>query len=347
MDSIAIVQPHGMERLDRAMPEMLPDAVLMKTLYVSICSTDISYFHGNLFPDAYPIVPGHEYVGEVVEIGREIQDVQIGDRVVYFGQGDFDGLADYRSIRPVFPSETKVEIVRTSRFFDDDGRAAAIVVDPRIPSRHAPLLEPITAVLRSLLWSPPRPGDNVLILGAGPCGQIAGCIIKSLFGVNSVSVVDRNRHRLAVAAASFARGTFASGSELESEHDESFDYVFDSLPPLTQIDDDEDPRRSAMRHIRPGGTYVLYGASQVMQKFDTWLILSKGIRIVSAPFDVNVYPIHKTANVMKTAQTLLSLGLIDADRIISDEVRFAETDGIIDAFANYGAGDGLKTIVRF
>ncbi|MGW7571801.1 alcohol dehydrogenase catalytic domain-containing protein, partial [Streptomyces tendae] len=61
-------------------PRCGPDEVTLRTEAVSICSTDISYFRGHLFPDSWPIIPGHEYVGQAVEVGANLRGViQEGD----------------------------------------------------------------------------------------------------------------------------------------------------------------------------------------------------------------------------------------------------------------------------
>lgn len=100
------------------------DEILLESISVSVCSTDVSYFEGNLVPDSYPVVPGHEYCGRVVESGRNVKSVAKGDIVTYFGQSDFGGLAKYRKIRPVFPGEYKKKPFETHRYFFDDQHAA-------------------------------------------------------------------------------------------------------------------------------------------------------------------------------------------------------------------------------
>lgn len=69
-------------------PTTPPDGLLLKIRATSICSTDISYFEGHLIPETYPSILGHEYLGEVVDIGDSyVQDpanlIDVGDRVVY------------------------------------------------------------------------------------------------------------------------------------------------------------------------------------------------------------------------------------------------------------------------
>lgn len=86
MNVVELAGPHALRLARRTIPDTPADGVLMKTLTTSICSTDVSFVEGNLYPDAYPIVLGHEYLGKVIDIGPDLAaegSVQVGDRVVY------------------------------------------------------------------------------------------------------------------------------------------------------------------------------------------------------------------------------------------------------------------------
>ncbi|MGP9821530.1 alcohol dehydrogenase catalytic domain-containing protein [Salinarimonas sp. NSM] len=330
-------------------PEVPSDGVVLKTRAVSICSTDVSYFHGNLSPAEYPVVLGHEYVGDVVAVGREIDENLLGQRIAYFGQTDFGGLAEYRAIRPVFPGERKSAPQMTARYFKDDERAAAIVVPDQITDAEAPLLEPVTAVLRAILRHPPGIDDRILVLGGGPCGAIAGSILQHFFGVHRVAVLERNPDRAALAKERYAEDVFEDTAAL-AEADESrkqFDYIFDALPPIVGDDDARDPRRAAMRAASPAAKYVLYGASEALQKFDTWLLLAKGINLCAAPFDVDIFPMSKTATIMRTALRVLTSRIVDPSWIITRQIGFSDMSALAWTFENHSCNPDLETVVRF
>lgn len=349
MQVVELTGPGDLRAATRPIPSTPADGVLLRTRAVSVCSTDVSFFEGHLYPDAYPVVLGHEYVGEVVDVGPQIAKtgtVSIGDRVVYWGQTDFDGLAEYRSLRPVFAGEHKTDQFAAERSFVDDRRAAAVVVPSTLPDIGASLIEPTTGALRSILANPPVIGDRVLILGAGPIGIIAGSILRKMFAVSEVVVLDTNLARNAHAAVIFADRaiTPAELADIRADH---FDYVFDTLPTIRIDDDEVDPRRQAMRRLRPQGRYVLYGASQEMQKFDTWLLLAKGIRIVSAPFDVRVFPMHRSATVIRAALGAITSGVVDIDSLVTRVHPFADVEGMRAIFADYRTTTDLKIVIDF
>lgn len=259
MKALELQSPALLRLSEIAIPKVADDGILLRTKAVSICSTDISYFHGNLYPNRYPVVLGHEYLGVVEKVGIHQDRKLIGERVVYFGQTDFGGLAQYRAIRPLFSHQQAKEPFETERNFKDDRRAAAIILPHDVHDDEATLLEPITAVLRAILTRPPEIGDRVLILGGGPCGTIAGMVMKHLYAVSEVAVLERNIHRQNIAERSYADKIFSDAVDLAFDQGGSaYDYVFDALPPIPDVSVDDDPRRSAMLRARPGATYLLY-----------------------------------------------------------------------------------------
>ncbi|GAB2584803.1 L-threonine 3-dehydrogenase [Streptomyces capparidis] len=351
MKAVQLLAPRKTVLADIPVPPTPADGLLMKTRCVSICSTDISFFEGHLFPSEYPVILGHEYLGEVIDIGPEFDQggagVRVGDRVVYWGQTDFGGFAEYRSVRPIFSGQVKEDVFRADRDFFDDRRAAAVKVPDELGDLEASFIEPVTGALRSVLSNPPGIGDRVLVLGTGPIGIIAGSVIRRLLAPNSVVSVDSNPARNAFAARHFSERAYLPEELIETVPDGTFDYVFDALPTVKGVAEDRDPRRVAMRKLRAGGRYVLYGASQEMQKFDTWLMLAKGITIRSAPFDVTSFPMHKTANVIASAMQMLLSGVVDGKALLSTVHSFSDYDGLVEILENYRFTTDLKTIVDF
>ncbi|WP_174556213.1 alcohol dehydrogenase catalytic domain-containing protein [Nocardia pseudobrasiliensis] len=351
MKAMQLLAPRKTILAELPIPATPADGLLLKTRCVSICSTDISFYEGHLYPSEYPIVLGHEYLGEVVDIGPDLDaesaGVRIGDRIVYWGQTDFDGFAEYRTLRPIFAGQVKEDVFWADRNFYDDRRAAAVRVPDELGDLEASFIEPTTGALRSVLTNPPQVGDRVLILGTGPIGIIAGSVIRRLLAPNSIVSVDANLYRNGYAEEHFSQRAYLPEELIAEVDDNSFDYVFDALPTVKVDDEEKDPRRVAMRKLRPRGKYVLYGASQEMQKFDTWLMLAKGINVSAAPFDVTSFPMHKTANVIESAMNMLATGIVDGKRLLSTVCRFDDFDELVRILENYRFTTDLKTIVDF
>ena len=64
-------------------PQIGPDEVLVRSHAVGICHSDFELFEGRyIIPISYPVIPGHEWSGEIVEVGQVVQGLRPGDRVV-------------------------------------------------------------------------------------------------------------------------------------------------------------------------------------------------------------------------------------------------------------------------
>ncbi|MEU1276327.1 alcohol dehydrogenase catalytic domain-containing protein [Streptomyces sp. NPDC005799] len=346
--------PGELERASVPDPVFGPDEILLHTEAVSICSTDVSYFRGHLVPETWPIIPGHEYVGRVVEVGRNLRDsVSVGDRVTYWGQTDFGGMAEYRALRPIFPGSISRETSwYTPRNFYDADQAAAVVLPPTVPSDLASVIEPLTSVLRSLLLNPPRPGDTCVVLGCGPSALLAVQVLERYLGAGSVIALDHNDARLATAlrhGASLAFNTDTQGSELDAlvrdHHDQYADYVFDALPHIgaPAPGTGKDIREQAMGLLRPEGAYVVYGATAVPQRINTWMILAKGLKLMSTPFDVRAFPMTRSANITGIALRLIETGLVDPRPLVTSRVTLDDEKGVQQAFTGYGGDASMKT----
>lgn len=334
-------------------PSCGSDEVTLRTEAVSVCSTDISYFRGHLFPDAWPIIPGHEYLGRAVEVGANLRDViREGDRVCYWGQTDFGGLADYRTIRPLFAGPDMIQETTwyTHRHFHDAHQSAAIIVPPDLPGHLATVIEPLTSVLRSLLFNAPKPGDDCVVLGAGPSGLLAVQALLRYFGARSVTVFDLDDVRLARAKAAGATTILNPGRQIPEVEgliadyqDHYADYVFDALP--HQDAHAPDARGLAMGLLRPGGDYIVYGAAGLTQSISSWMILAKGLHLKATPFDVQAFSMMRSAHVARVAMQLITRGVVDAGSVVTTRLNFDDEAGVRNAFESYGAGGGMKSSI--
>jgi len=80
MKALMIHQPNHVDVQDVPVPDPGPDGVLVRVAACGICGTDVHIFRGEYMGD-YPVIPGHEFAGEVVATGSDVRRFQIGDRV--------------------------------------------------------------------------------------------------------------------------------------------------------------------------------------------------------------------------------------------------------------------------
>ena len=191
--------------LEAPKPTAGPRDILIKMKACGICGSDSMYIAIGGLPGLEGRTPlGHEPAGEVVEVGSEVVGITLGDHVVVnpmvaptgiIGSGGTTGgLADYLLIE-------EAEL----------GKSVAIV-PKHIPFSVAALNEPMAVARHAVNRVDPKPGDKVVIFGAGPIGLGAAIGFKSL-GVSHVVVVDIIPSRLEKALAIGADAVINSAEE--------------------------------------------------------------------------------------------------------------------------------------
>jgi L-iditol 2-dehydrogenase len=183
-----VTGPGQTEVVEIPKPQVGPTDVLIKMRACGVCGSDAMYIAIGGIPPRQGSTPlGHEPAGEVVEVGADVVGISVGDHVVVnpmaapsgiIGNGGaFGALADFLLIE---------DAVR--------GRTLEIVPD-HVPFEVAALNEPMAVARHGVNRTQPKPGDKVVVFGAGPIGLGATIAYKSL-GVSHVVVVDLIAARL-------------------------------------------------------------------------------------------------------------------------------------------------------
>ncbi|WP_305971952.1 MULTISPECIES: L-threonine 3-dehydrogenase [unclassified Mameliella] len=191
-----------MERVP--VPEIGPDDVLIKIKATGICGTDIHIWNWDDWAQKtvpVPLVTGHEFAGEIVEIGRNVDDLTIGQRCS--GEGHLIGKHSRQSRAGKFhlDPETRGIGVNEQGAFAQYLRLPAFNVVPlpdSIPDEIGAILDPLGNAVHTAL-SFDLVGEDVLITGAGPIGIMAAAVARHV-GARHVVITDVNPDRLALAA---------------------------------------------------------------------------------------------------------------------------------------------------
>ncbi len=170
-------------------PEITKDELLVKVLSASICGTDLRIFHGNhrMYSPGTIRIPGHEVVGDIALIGADVSGYEVGQRVFVAPNmgcghcrqcitGNNNLCADYDAVG-VTSDGGFAEFMRVPANSIRQGNVITISteVDPAI----AALMEPFACVLRGQNALHIRPGEVVLIIGAGPIGVMHTKLAKA------------------------------------------------------------------------------------------------------------------------------------------------------------------------
>lgn len=189
-------------------PKIGKGELLVKVLSASICGTDLRIFHGNhrMYPDGTVRIPGHEVVGTIAEMGAEVKNYSVGQRVfcapntgcghcLQCISGNNNLCANYDAIG-VTSDGGFAEYVRIPANSVQQGNVIPISesVDPAV----AALMEPFACVLRGQNALHMKPGEVVLIMGAGPIGVMHTKLAKAR-GAGRVIVSEPIANRAAQA----------------------------------------------------------------------------------------------------------------------------------------------------
>ena len=202
----ALVKPvagPGLELRRVPVPEVGPGEVLIKVHKTAICGTDVHIYNWDAWSQEHikpPMVIGHEYVGEIVELGAGVNGFQVGQRVS--GEGHIT-CGHCRNCR-----NGKIEWCKDAQGVGVDRNGAfaeylcipvknVIAIDEHLDEDVVAFFDAFgNATHTALMWN--LVGEDVLVTGAGPIGIIAAAICKHA-GARRVAITDMNDYRLDLA----------------------------------------------------------------------------------------------------------------------------------------------------
>jgi threonine 3-dehydrogenase len=194
----------GLWMENRPVPEIGPDDVLIRIRKTGICGTDIHIWNWDDWAARtvpVPLITGHEFAGEIVEIGRNVEGLAIGQRCS--GEGHLIGKQSRQSRAGKFHLDpaTRGIGVNEPGAFAQYLRLPAFNVVPlpdAIDDEIGAILDPLGNAVHTAL-SFDLVGEDVLITGAGPIGIMAAAVARHV-GARHVVITDINQDRLDLAA---------------------------------------------------------------------------------------------------------------------------------------------------
>ena len=203
----SLVKAHAREGLwmqTAPVPEVGPDDVLIRINKTGICGTDIHIWNWDEWAQKtipVPLITGHEFAGEIVELGRNVKGLTLGQRCS--GEGHLIGKQSRQSRAGKFhlDPETRGIGVNEHGAFAEYLRLPAFNVVPlpdEINDDIGAILDPLGNAVHTAL-SFDLLGEDVLITGAGPIGIMAAAVARHA-GARNVVITDINQDRLDLAA---------------------------------------------------------------------------------------------------------------------------------------------------
>lgn len=193
----------GIWMTEVARPEISHNDILIKIKKTAICGTDIHIYNWDAWSQKsvpVPMVVGHEYVGEVVDIGSSVKGFAIGDRVSGEGHITCGHCRNCRAGRTHLCRNTEgVGVNRQGAFAEYLALPAfnAFKIPDNISDDITSIFDPLGNAIHTAL-SFDLVGEDVLITGAGPIGIMAAAIARHV-GARHVVITDINEYRLKLA----------------------------------------------------------------------------------------------------------------------------------------------------
>jgi len=211
MNSAVLYGPGDIQIDEIDMPEMTDSSILIKIEYCGICPSDVRWYTGTRKGGSYPRTTGHEWVGEIVEIGKDVEGYEIGTRVVAdwrivcghcyycrrgihnycsnFGKGVKGGFCEYGTTIKTNLRE----------------------IPENVSYQEACFTEPLACCINGISKNNIQLGDDVLVVGTGPIGLLHVQLARN-FGARVIAC-DLIDDRLEIAKKVGAHNTLNPSKE--------------------------------------------------------------------------------------------------------------------------------------
>ncbi|MYT71062.1 MULTISPECIES: zinc-dependent alcohol dehydrogenase family protein [unclassified Streptomyces] len=304
-----------------------PRDVVVEVAACGLCGTDLHILQGEFAP-TLPVVPGHEFAGTVAEVGRDVTEVRVGDRVAVDPSLHCHECRFCRAGRGNLCERWAAIGVTTA------GGAAQYALAPvancvklpdHVRTQDAALIEPLSCAVRGYDVLNSRLGAHVLIYGSGTMGLMMLELAKRT-GAASVDVVDLNPDRLATAQRLGVSASAAGPDELDRP--EGWDVVIDATGNAAAIQD-------GLGRVSKAGTFLQFGVADYATRvtIDPYRIYNQEITITGSMAVLHSY---------ERAAELFAGGVLDPDVFISDRLPLDSYPQALDQFAS---GVGRKIVV--
>ena len=306
--------------------------VLIRVKAAGLCGTDLRIWAGDR-QVRYPLIMGHEFIGDIVAVGSGVGNVKAGDAVAVEPNYSCGACPLCREgNRNLCPSRTAIGI-------DVDGGFAELA---RIPARccwPAPpglapeqllLTEPLAVVVRAAGRGAVRAGETAAVLGAGTLGLLAVQVLKSRGA--RVLAVSRSDRRLALArelgadAVHSLSGGPAAPAARRFSGREGVDLVVETAGTPEAVEE-------AVELARPGGRVVLTGLPHEPSRVHFFWVVRRELTLVGSMIYQDEFP---------EAMRLLRSGAVKVEPLVTH--RFG-LDAIQEAFAAHRSPDSIKVAV--
>ncbi|KUK13832.1 MAG: zinc-dependent alcohol dehydrogenase family protein [Synergistetes bacterium] len=232
-------------------PEPEENEILIKVKACGICHTEIDEIEGRATPSILPVIPGHQIVGEVVKIGKNVKGFKVGDRAgagwIFYSCGKCEFcLKGLENLCPEFKATGKDAHGGYAELFKIREDFAFHIPQGLSYEEIAPLFCAGAIGYRSLKLTNLEDGENLGLIGFGASNHLVLKIAKVLYPKSKVYVFSRTPRERELAiklGASWA-------GDIGEEPPEKLNAAIDTTPVWS-------PPIRTLKHIKPSGRLVI------------------------------------------------------------------------------------------
>ncbi|KAI1495872.1 GroES-like protein [Biscogniauxia marginata] len=262
MKALRYEKPREWSITEVPLPNLRPGDVLIKVKACGVCGTDL-HLHEGEYVTSYPLIPGHEVVGEVVAMADDVTSFQIGDRVAA-DSSEVCGHCFYCRRGNVLLCEN----FKSHGVMDFDGGFAEycsythekLFKINNISYVDATLIEPTSCALHCIERIAPKPGSHALLIGAGPTGLVLAQLLRHS-GVAQLTIAAPEGLKMNLAKSLDVADIYVGLSRqdatpqwemIKKSNPYGFDIVVEASGSLEALQD-------SIQYVRRGGKFVCYG----------------------------------------------------------------------------------------
>ena len=340
---VAVMEAIGKIKMEeRDIPKAKDNEVLVKLEYVGICGSDLHYYETGAIGDFVvepPFVLGHEPGGTVVEVGKDVKHLKVGDRVALepgktCGHCEFCKTGRYNLCPDVvfFATPTVDGVFQEYVAHEAD---LCFKLPENVSTLEGALIEPLAVGFHAAMQGGARAGQTAVVMGSGCIGLVTMMALKAM-GVSKVYVVDIMEKRLEKALELGADGVI-NGKEKDAVEEvmkltdgRGCDLVIETAG--TQI-----TTVQAMRMTKKGATIVLVGYSKTGEMtLPISMALDKELTFKTVFRYRHIYPMAIEA---------VAAGKVNLKGIVTDIFSLDEAQKAMDYSVNNKA-DVVKAVIR-
>jgi len=273
----ALHRPLVVETL--ADPKPAGDEVLIRVGRCGICGSDLHMTEEPAFGVAPGTVLGHEFAGEVIEVGPHAEGLKVGDRVAVAPLRGCGGCPSCLAGEPAWCHKMMLQGGGYAEFALATDRQCLKL--PKTTSiEDGALVEPLAVALHGVMLSGLKAGQRVLVMGAGPIG-LGVAFWARRRGAAKVAVADLNmlqsERAHALGATSFVTVNEDANARVHAALGGAPDIVFECVGRPGAI-------AQALDYVGPRGTIVMLGLCTALDSFVPFAAVSKEARLITSAF---------------------------------------------------------------